>query len=149
MEIQPANSSVSYCDNSSSIGCAGSNGRTYLKPFSKHPRCNHGLLSFSRVATLTDTVSSKNEEDSDKKLQQSSNQVTGKSRKRSRPFSWQRNKSHRKSNFEESNDETPCITICPDEDRLCGRLQCVFNNRVSLHGKFFFLEESKNDLDFG
>ncbi|KAH9706955.1 Telomerase reverse transcriptase [Citrus sinensis] len=104
-ERQPANSSVRESEKASSINCVGCNGKSCLRPFSEPSLYSH-----------------------DGRLQETSKQVTAKSRKRFRPFSWQRRRNCRQINFEEP---TPSRTACTVKDGLHGRLQYDFNNRPS------------------
>ncbi|KAH9706953.1 Telomerase reverse transcriptase [Citrus sinensis] len=128
-ERQPANSSVRESEKASSINCVGCNGKSCLRPFSEPSLYSHGQLIFSRDATKTNSVFVfKNKGDSDGRLQETSKQVTAKSRKRFRPFSWQRRRNCRQINFEEP---TPSRTACTVKDGLHGRLQYDFNNRPS------------------
>ncbi|KAH9771484.1 Telomerase reverse transcriptase [Citrus sinensis] len=128
-ERQPANSSVRESEKTSSINCVGCNGKSCLRPFSEPSLYSHGQLIFSRDATKTNSVFGfKNKGDSDGRLQETSKQVTAKSRKRFRPFSWQRRRNRRQINFEEP---TPSRTACTVKDGLHGRLQYDFNNRPS------------------
>ncbi|KAH9771481.1 Telomerase reverse transcriptase [Citrus sinensis] len=127
-ERQPANSSVRESEKTSSINCVGCNGKSCLRPFSEPSLYSHGQLIFSRDATKTNSVFGfKNKGDSDGRLQETSKQVTAKSRKRFRPFSWQRRRNRRQINFEEP---TPSRTACTVKDGLHGRLQYDFNNRM-------------------
>ncbi|KAH9706959.1 Telomerase reverse transcriptase [Citrus sinensis] len=127
-ERQPANSSVRESEKASSINCVGCNGKSCLRPFSEPSLYSHGQLIFSRDATKTNSVFVfKNKGDSDGRLQETSKQVTAKSRKRFRPFSWQRRRNCRQINFEEP---TPSRTACTVKDGLHGRLQYDFNNRM-------------------
>lgn len=135
LERQPTNSSVRGCDNTSSINCVGCNG-IYLRPFGEYPGYNHGQSIFSEVATKTNgVVAFRNKGDSDGRLRQSSNQDTTDSRKRLRPFRWQRRRNRRQINFEEPSDKMPSAAVCIVEDGLHGRLQFDFN-RVSLKTSF-------------
>ncbi|KAH9771487.1 Telomerase reverse transcriptase [Citrus sinensis] len=128
-ERQPANSSVRESEKTSSINCVGCNGKSCLRPFSEPSLYSHGQLIFSRDATKTNSVFGfKNKGDSDGRLQETSKQVTAKSRKRFRPFSWQRRRNRRQINFEEP---TPSRTACTVKDGLHGRLQYDFNNRYA------------------
>ncbi|KAL9420256.1 hypothetical protein AB3S75_037940 [Citrus x aurantiifolia] len=127
-ERRPANSSVRESEKASSINCVGCNGKSCLRPFSEPSLYSHGQLIFSRDATKTNSVFGfKNKGDSDGRLQETSKQVTAKSRKRFRPFSWQRRRNRRQINFEEP---TPSRTACTVKDGLHGRLQYDFNNRM-------------------
>lgn len=144
-ERQPANSSVRESEKASSINCVGCNGKSCLRPFSEPSLYSHGQLIFSRDATKTNSVFVfKNKGDSDGRLQETSKQVTAKSRKRFRPFSWQRRRNRRQINFEEP---TPSRTACTVKDGLHGRLQYDFNNRVRLQ-RLFSWKKLRDDFDF-
>lgn len=145
-ERQPANSSVRESEKTSSINCVGCNGKSCLRSFSEPSLYSHGQLIFSRDATKTNSVFGfKNKGDSDGRLQETSKQVTAKSRKRFRPFSWQRRRNRRQINFEEP---TPSRTACTVKDGLHGRLQYDFNNRVRLQ-RLFSWKKLRDDFDFG
>lgn len=148
-ERQLANSSVRGSEKTSSINCVGCNGKHCLRPFSEPSLYDHGQLIFSGDATKTNSVLAfKNKGDSDGRHQETSNQVTTKSRKRLRPFSWQRRRNRRQINFEEPRDKTPSMTLCTVKDGLHGGPQCNFNNRVSLL-RLFSWKKLRNDFDFG
>ncbi|KAI9168830.1 hypothetical protein LWI28_002543 [Acer negundo] len=90
LERQQASSSASVSVNSSTIGIVGCNGRSYLRQFSEHPKCNSGQMScFGPATPTTGAVIDKC---TDGELQQRSNQVAANPRKRLRPFSWQRSR---------------------------------------------------------
>ncbi|GAV67018.1 RVT_1 domain-containing protein/Telomerase_RBD domain-containing protein [Cephalotus follicularis] len=115
-EFQRPQLASSFCVDGplSSGSCVGCNGGGHLRSSIKLPGNSCGFKSFSEVITLNTGAG---------ELQQNSNQVTAKVRKRSRPFSWQRRKKHRQIIFQESRDKICCTTVFTDAD-LPGRLEC-------------------------
>ncbi|KAL5763009.1 hypothetical protein ACOSP7_019273 [Xanthoceras sorbifolium] len=131
LERQQASSSASVSVNSATIGSVGSKGGSYLRQFSEHPKCNNGQMSCFGVATpTTGAVVDKYNGKSDRELQQGSNQIAAKSRKRLRPFSWQRCRNHKQKYLQESCGRRPCTDTFTYDESLCGRLQYDFKNRM-------------------
>jgi hypothetical protein len=97
----------------------------------------------SEAATPITGIGTNNTEgDSNKELQESSNQIAAKSVKRSRPFSWQRRRKRRHLNVEETSVKTSFATILTDKDSISGRLQYDVNISLNRCEKVILYEGS-------
>ncbi|KAA8520248.1 hypothetical protein F0562_014504 [Nyssa sinensis] len=92
--------------------------------------------SLSEEATVTTaTGNANNEGDSNGKCQESSNQITTKSRKRLREFSWQRHRKRKQLNFQETYSPTPCTRNLSNRDSVSGGLKYGFDTGLDLDPK--------------
>ncbi|KAM4122947.1 hypothetical protein ACB094_01G122500 [Castanea mollissima] len=128
LEIQKFCSS-SGVDPSTSLDCVGSNVRHCSGSFSRlhGNKCSRTIL-LEEATPIIGTGTNNTEGDSNEELQESSNQIAAKSRKRSRPFSWLRHRKQRHLNFEETSIKTSSATILTDKDSVSGRHQDDVNS---------------------
>jgi hypothetical protein len=127
-DIHEFSSSFSIDDPSSFISCVGSNDGISLRTSSQLHRGKLSRMSLSKSATpLIGTGINNTDGDSNEELHEISNQISAQFRKRSRPFSWQRQRKRRHLDFEKTRVKTSFATILTDKDSLSGRLQSGVN----------------------
>ncbi|XP_059649106.1 telomerase reverse transcriptase [Cornus florida] len=118
---------------SSSINCFGCTGQSYSNQISGHCRKKHCQKNLSEEAIRTGDAN--NEVDQKLKQHGSSNQITGKPKKRERQYSWQRNRKRRQLNSQETYSLIPCTKNLNNNDSLAGRLQNGFKTSLTLQTK--------------
>lgn len=114
----------------SSPCCNG--GRRHTLHVGSHCRLKCSCTSSPDVVMFDARSASVNNNEwiSTENVQQCSNQIVTNSRKRCRPFRWQRDGKRRQLNFQEA--KVPCATVCLNEDSLFGGFQCCFSRLLSL-----------------
>uniref|UniRef100_A0A2N9FAF5 Telomerase reverse transcriptase n=1 Tax=Fagus sylvatica TaxID=28930 RepID=A0A2N9FAF5_FAGSY len=146
LEIQKFSSSSTVDDPPISLDCVSSDVRSCSRSFSQLHGNKRSRTSLSEAATPITGIGTNNTEgDSNKELQESSNQIAAKSVKRSRPFSWQRRRKRRHLNVEETSVKTSFATILTDKDSISGRLQYDVNISLNRCEKLNGTSFSHND----
>ncbi|CAL5339266.1 unnamed protein product [Camellia sinensis] len=118
---------------SSLVGCFGCNGTSYSTSFSRNCGIKSHQESLSGEATLcTGTDNANTEGNTNGEHQECSNQITAKSRKRLRQFSWQRHRKRRQLDIQETYSSTQCTKTMSDRERPSERPQSGLNTSMPL-----------------
>ncbi|KAL7239924.1 hypothetical protein ACSBR2_005732 [Camellia fascicularis] len=132
-EKEQSNSAFGDIVPSSLVGCFGCNGTSYSTSFSRNCAIKSHQESLSGEATLcTGTDNANNEGNTNGEHQECSNQITAKSRKRLRQFSWQRHRKRRQLDIQETYSSTQCTRTMSDRERPSERPQSGLNTSMPL-----------------
>ncbi|KAG6679659.1 hypothetical protein I3842_13G004200 [Carya illinoinensis] len=107
---QKLSSSPSVDDPSSSVSWDGSNASSVIRSFTRLYGEKHSRMNLSNADTAITGTGTHDTRDLDDEFQECSNQIAEKSRKRSRPFSWQRCRKRRHLKSEETSVKTSFAT---------------------------------------
>ncbi|CAL5400262.1 unnamed protein product [Camellia sinensis] len=132
-EKEQSNSAFGDIVPSSLVGCFGCNGTSYSTSFSRNCGIKSHQESLSGEATLcTGTDNANTEGNTNGEHQECSNQITAKSRKRLRQFSWQRHRKRRQLDIQETYSSTQCTKTMSDRERPSERPQSGLNTSMPL-----------------